>query len=218
MTINETISSAKVEQLIEWWNLDEPPAWANSTHLFLEKLVSALRRVGPEGVQFLKSQAETDGGAKKKYLAISSLVARKIADDDVIGYILTAFRNPDPIWKAAALDWFISIKHFPLKRSEVERLLASGDELQAAAMLYLSRAYPADAAGILSDGSRSRDKWVRGKACSEAGFRNIREIRDAVARLLNDEDDYVARSAQIGIEMFDLKALNPEEWPLIDDD
>ena len=85
-------------------------------------------------------------------------------------------------------------------------------------MLYLSRAYPADAAGILSDGSRSRDKWVRGKACSEAGFRNIREIRDAVARLLNDEDDYVARSAQIGIEMFDLKALNPEEWPLIDDD
>jgi hypothetical protein len=104
-----------------------------------------------------------------------------------------------------------------LKRSEVERLLASGDELQAAAMLYLSRAYPADAAGILGDGLRSRDKWVRGKACSEAGFRNIRELRDAVARLLDDEDDYVARSAQIGIEMFDLNALYPEEWPSIDD-
>jgi len=115
LTVNETINSAKVEQLIEWWNLDEPPAWANSTHLFLEKLVSALRRVGAEGVKFLKSQAEVDGGGKKKYLAIGSLVARKIADDDVIGYILTAFRNPDPAWKAAALAWFISIKHFPFE-------------------------------------------------------------------------------------------------------
>jgi hypothetical protein len=218
LTVNETINSAKVGQLIEWWNLNEPPAWANSTHLFLEKLVSALRRVGPEGVQFLKTQAEASGSTKKKYLAISSLVGGKIADDDVIGYTLTAFRNPDPIWKAAALDWFISIEHFPLRRSEVELLLASGDELQAAAMLYLSRAYPADAAGILGDGLRSRDKWVRGKACSEAGFRNIRELRAQVAALLNDEDAYVARSAQIGIEMFDLKARYREEWPSIDDD
>ena len=80
-------------------------------------------------------------------------------------------------------------------------------------MLYLSRAYPADAAGILGDGLRSRDKWVRGKARSEAGFRNIREIRDEVAGLLDAEDDYVSRSAEIGIEMFDLKALHPEEWP-----
>jgi hypothetical protein len=169
-------------------------------------------------VKFLKSQAEADGGGKKKYLAIGSLVARKIADDDVIGYILTAFRNPDPVWKAAALDWFISIKHFPLKRSEVELLLASGDEFQATAMLYLSHAYPADAAGILGDGLRSRDKWVRGKACSEAGFRNIRELRAQVAALLNDEDAYVARSAHIGIEMFDLKERYPGEWPSIDDD
>jgi hypothetical protein len=106
----------------------------------------------------------------------------------------------------------------PLKRSEVERLLASGDELQAAAMLYLSHAYPVEAAGILGDGLRSRDKWVRGKACSEAGFRNIRELRGEVASLLDDEDAYVARSAHIGIEMFDLKARYPEEWPVTDDD
>jgi hypothetical protein len=218
LTVNETINSAKVEQLIDWWSLDEPPEWASSTHLFFDKLASALRRVGPDGVQFLKTQAEADGSTRKKYLAISSLASRKIADDEVVGYILTAFRNDDPGWKEAALHWLISIKHFTLKRSEVEQLLSAGGELQAAAMLYLSRAYPAESAYILSDGLRNADKWVRGTAATEAGFGNLRELRAQVAGLLEDEDRYVARSAQIGIEMFDLKAQYPEEWPSINDD
>jgi hypothetical protein len=218
LTVNEIIHSATVEQLIHWWHLDEPPKWAASTQLFLDKLASAMRRVGPEGVQFLKTQSGAQDDTRKKFLAINSLVARKIADEDVIGYILSAFRKDHPGWKASALDWFTSIKHFPLKRAEVEPLLTADGELRAAAMLYLSQAYPAEAAEILGDGLRSRDKWARGKACSEAGFRNIRELKDEVAGLLEDEDEYVARSAQIGIEMFELRVRYPEERLLADDD
>ena len=204
LTANETINSASVEQLIEWWSLDERPAWAESTHLFLEKLASALRRVGPEGVQFLKNQAGAEGSAKKKFVAITTLVGLKIVDEDVVAYILSAFRDAHPGWKSAALGWFTAIERFRLNRSEVEQFLVSVDELQAAAMLYLSHAYPAEAARILGDGLTSPDKRVRGTAATEAGFQNIRELRARVAGLLDDEDDYVARSAQIGIEMFDL--------------
>jgi len=218
LTVNETINAASLEQLIEWWSLGAPPAWAESTHLFLDKVASALRRAGPGGVRFLKSQAEAESATKRKYLAIASLVAIKLADEDVIGYALGAFRSADPGWKEASLDWFVSLKHFPLKRSEVERLLAAGGETQAGAMLYLSHAYPAEAARILGDGLRSSEKWVRGTAASEAGFRNIRELRTQVAGLLDDEDAYVARAAQIGIEMLDLYDRYPEDRPLIDDD
>jgi hypothetical protein len=32
----EKINSANLEQLINWWYLDEPAGWASPTHLFLD--------------------------------------------------------------------------------------------------------------------------------------------------------------------------------------
>ena len=49
-------------------------------------------------------------------------------------------------------------------------------------------------------------------------LKNLRELRIHVARLLDDEDAYVARSAQIGIEMFDINDRYPGERPESDDD
>jgi len=208
LSVRETINSATVEQLVEWWNLDDPPEWASETSLFLNFVAGALRRAGEDGVRVLKTEAALDSDTKKRYLAINSLAARKIADRDVVGYILAAFHKDHPGWKARALDWLVSISCFPLERSEVESL-QQGGELEADAMRYLSNAYPDEAVTILSNGLRSTDKWVRGTACTEAGFRNIRELREQVAGLQNDKDDYVARSAQIGVEMFDIAGRSP---------
>ncbi len=202
MTINERIQSASVEELIEWWNLKEPPEWATSTHLFLDKVAGALSRVGPKGIAFLKTQAELEDDTKRKYLAVMNLADSRFADRDVVRYLVSAFRKEHPGWKEVALEGFVSINDFPLARSDVEQLLDVCPE----AMVYLTHAYPSEAVRLLREGLRSDDHSIRGKACTEAGFRNIAELRDEVAALLHDKDDYVARSAQIGCEMFELFA------------
>jgi hypothetical protein len=203
MTVNERIQSATVEELIEWWTLEEPPDWAKETHLFLDKLASALSRVGPKGTSFLKSQAETEHNSKKQFLAIYSLACRGVADADVIRYLFAAFRKDHAGWRDAALEGFVSVKHYPLARSEVEAVL----DVSAAAIVYMSYAYPAEAVELLRGGLRSRHHWIRGKACTESGSRNFIELRREVEQLLDDEDDFVARSAQIGCEFFKIAAM-----------
>src|ERR1044072_5283610 len=203
MTINERIKSADINQLIKWWNREHPPQWAKSTHLFFDKVASAMSKAGPSGISFLKSQAESNND-RRRYLAIRSLARKEVADDDVVGFLVRAFYEDHPEWKGFALVGLVSIEKFPLKRREVEELLNHSNKWVAAeAMVYLSQAHPDEAAAILREGLRSSSAIMRGHACSEAGFRNIRELKEEVGGLLKDEESYVARAAKIGRKMFE---------------
>jgi hypothetical protein len=188
---------------MEWWNLEEPPEWASTTHMFLDKVAGALRRIGPKGIAFLKTQAELEEDSRRKHLALRQLAATKVADEDIVRYLLIAFHNDHLGWKEVALEGFVSINHFPLARDEVERLL----DVCAEAMVYLTHASPSETVRLLRRGLQSDDHWIRGKACTEAGFRNIVELRSEVAAFLHDKDDHVARSAQIACEVFEIAAM-----------
>ena len=134
------------------------------------------------------------------------------ADGEVLDSLVEAFRftrHPDPRvidgFKTLALEGLMSVERYALGRAEVERSLMSDDGwLAAAAMAYLSRAHVEERVDILRAGMRGRNPKLRGRACTEAGFRNIRELEGEVKALLSDADEYVARSAQIGCEVFEL--------------
>jgi hypothetical protein len=57
---------------------------------------------------------------------------------------------------------------------------------------------------VLRAGLKSANEIKRGYACTQAGFRNIKALKDEVRELRKDADRFVANSARIGCEMFDL--------------
>lgn len=211
MNLNERFDNASVPQLIRWWNGDDVPMWSKETALFLHKTANALGRAGVEGIEFLRAQVESED-LHKRYLALNKLANPKTADEGILQCLVGVFRrppsdNPKVIvgFKILALDGFVRIGKYPIGRGEVKPLIEHGQSwLAAAAMVYLSHAFEGEAVMILGAGLESGDPIMRGHACTEAGFRNIQPLKDKIATLLKDADEYVARSAQIGCEVFDL--------------
>ena len=211
MNLNEKLENASVHQLIRWWNGDDVPEWSKETALFLHKTANALGRAGDEGIDFLRSQVETED-LHKRYLALNKLANPQTADERIVQCLTDAFSYPPSDnseivdgFKILALNGFVRVGKYPLERSEVELLLDNSQRwLAAAAMVYLSHAFESEAVNILSAGLGSGDPIIRGHACTEAGFRNIRPLKDKVESLLKDSDGFVARAAQIGCEVYDL--------------
>ena len=211
MNLNEKFENASVPQLIRWWNGEDVPEWSKETALFLHKTANALGRAGAEGIEFLRAQVESED-LHRRYLTLNKLANPDTADERIVQYLVDVFTNP-PLDKAEiivgfkilALNSFVRIGKYQLERCEVESLLDDSQSwLAAAAMIYLSHAFESEAIDILGAGLESSDPIVRGHACTEAGFRNIRPLKAKVVSLLKDSDEYVARSAQIGCDVFDL--------------
>ena len=211
MYLNEEFKSASVSQLIRWWNGDDVPEWSKGMALFLQKTAHALSLAGSEGVEFLRTQVESKD-VSKRAIVLGKLADPRIADEKAAQYLVNAFSEKqsdepeiDSGFKTIALNRLVGISYFPLKRGEVESLLEHEDKwLAAAAMVYLSHAFECEAVEILRAGLESRNPAMRAHACTEAGFRNIRQLKEKVALLLKDDDTYVANAAQIGCEMFDI--------------
>jgi hypothetical protein len=211
MNLHEKYENASVPQLIHWWDGDDVPEWSEETALFLHKTANALGRAGDEGIEFLRSQVGSED-LHKRYLALDKLANPQTADERIVQCLVDAFSHPPSDnseivdgFKILALNAFVRIGEYPLERSEVELLLDNSQRwLAAAAMVYLSHAFESEAVNILSAGLESGDAIIRGHACTEAGFRKLRPLIDKVESLLKDSDDFVARSAQIACEVFDL--------------
>jgi hypothetical protein len=205
MSLKEELDNASVGQLIRWWNGDEIPESAKTTFLFLEKTGGALSRAGLEGVEFLRTQVESDD-VYKRALALKHLANPLIADERTTGHLVNAFRcdgfhEPETVvgFKILALDGLVRIEQYPFERDEIALLLEHEDtELAATAMIYLSHAYTEETIEILRAGLKSKNPRMRASACAEVGFRNIYQLKKEVAALLSDADVYVARAAQTG--------------------
>jgi hypothetical protein len=108
-------------------------------------------------------------------------------------------------FKGVAMDCLVEIGEYPLDRGEIEPLLEDNEKyLSATAMVYLSHAFPEETIPILRAGLKSDNPIKRSYACTQAGFGNIKELKDEVRELRKDADRFVANSAQIGCEMFDI--------------
>jgi hypothetical protein len=213
MSINKETVNFPLSQLILWWSGEEEPAWAKTSGMIRESVAYALRQ-RPEGIAFLKSRLKSDD-LKERGKALWLLSRKEVCDEEIVSHLIEAFRNPEGreprirfAFKELALNGLMAVEQYPLERSEVEELLvceaADTKAVAAKAMVYLSRAFPEDAIDLLRAGLRSANPMMRANACTEAGFRNVSELRIEVADLRKDPNDYVARSAQIGCEMFDL--------------
>ena len=210
MDTRKIIQNASLEQLIRWWNGEEIPDWAAGSVLIREKIAPALRS-SAEGIAFLKSRTRSKD-VKEKQRALLFLSHKEVYDDEVKRLLADTFRNADNFetqlalaFKGFVLDCFVALDQYPFERYEVKPLLVC--ELKgtaASAMVYLSHAYPEEAVAILRAGLRSDNDYMQANACTEAGFRNIRELREEVAELRKSESWYIANSAKIGCEMFDL--------------
>ena len=209
MNINHQIRKAPVSQLIRWWTGEEVPQWASTTSLLHDKVASELSRRGSKGVQFLKAQAGC-GDIRKRCRVLCALARKGSYDSEVENLFTEAFYNEARLepevalaFQGLALDCFIRVGQFPLGRSAVEPLLEHENRyVSASAMVYLSHKFQEEAIKILKEGLKSSNPIKRGYACTEAGFRNMSELRSEVESLLRDEDDFVARSAQIACDVF----------------
>jgi len=218
MSLKEELENASVAQLIRWWNGDEVPESAKTTFLFLEKTGSALRRAGLEGVEFLRTQVESQD-VYKRSLALKKLANPLIAGKRTTEYLVNAFRydefqEPEVLvgFKILALDGLVGIEQYPLDRDEIGLLLEHEEEaLAATAMVYLSHACPEETIKILRAGLESENPRMRGYACAEVGSRHIYQLKEEVAALLSDADEYVARAAQTGCEVLEIWSLTREQ-------
>lgn len=209
MNINHQIRKASVPQLIRWWTGEEIPRWASTTSLFHQKVAAELSRRGSKGVQFLKTQARS-GDIRKRSTVLCALARKGSYDSEVESLFTEAFYNEARLepeaalaFKELALNCFIRVGLFPLGRSEVELLLEHENRyVSASAMVYLSHKFQEEAINLLKEGLKSSNPIKRGRACTEAGFRNMSELRSEIESLLRDEDDFVARSAQIACDVF----------------
>lgn len=211
MNINEEVQKASLAQLISWWMGQDLPEWANATALFIDKVTFALARKGSDGIQFLKTQVDSED-SKKRQLVLRALADKETYDAEVVKFLIDAFRinqsyesQVADAFKGLAMDCLVEIGEYPFDRGEVEPLLEHKEKyLSATAMVYLSHAFPEETIQILRAGLKSANPIKRGNACTQAGFRNIKELKDEVRELRKDPDRFVANAAQIGCEMFDI--------------
>lgn len=168
-----------------------------------------MSRRGSKGIQFLKTQARC-GNIRKRSFVLWALARKGSYDSEVESLFIEAFYNEARLEPEVALalqehvlSCFIRAGQFPLGRSEVEPLLEHENRtVSALAMVYLSHKFQEEAIKILKEGLKSSNPIKRGYACTEAGFRNMSELRSEVESLLRDEDVFVARSAQIACDVF----------------
>ena len=208
MDINHQIRKASVSQLIRWWTGEEIPRWAGTTSLH-QKVAAELSHRGSKGIQFLKAQARPRDN-RKRSIVLWALARKGSYDSEVESLFTEAFYNGASLepetalaYKELALDCFIKAGQFPLGRSEVEPLLEhENGHVSASAMVYLSHKFQEEAVKILKEGLKSSNPIKRRHACTEAGFRNMSELRSEVESLLRDDDEFVARSAQIACDVF----------------
>jgi len=150
------------------------------------------------------------GDIRKRPTVLYSLSRKGSYDSEVESLFTEAFYNEARLepevalaFKELVLNCFVRVGQFPLSRSAVESLLEHENKsVSASAMVYLSHKFQEESIKILKDGLKSSNPIKSGYACTEAGFSNINELRSEVESLLRDENDFVARSAQIACDVF----------------
>jgi hypothetical protein len=203
MGIYRQVDIAGLPQLKEWWESKTPPDWAESRDSLLEEVGYALTRQGPEGVAFLTDYAKR-GDEGQRPMAVYFLGIKRFINGNILTLITDAFHQEDAGLKTSALWALVNVETYVLNRQDVEELLSSSDDrLSALAMVYLSRAYPAEAVEMLRQGLLSDNPRKREYACDEIGDRVISELREGVAQALNDPHPDVRESAKSNLEILD---------------
>jgi len=203
MSFYKEMDGASFDQLLQWWNAVNLPAWVDSRALFLDEVAYALTKCGADGVRFLKSYGR-DADIEKRMSAVWFLADKKFVDDEVLQYLTEALGSDDSRLQLAVLLGYVRIGQFPLPRDEVEKLMKHTDNrLAAQAMVYLSHAYPLETVEILKRGLSSPNPSQRWCACDEIGDRNIVELKAEVAGLLHDPDEEVREWAKLNLELWD---------------
>lgn len=201
MSFYKDMDGASFDQLLDWWNAVDLPAWVDSRALFLDEVAYALTKCGADGVRFLKSYAR-DADFEKRISAVYFLADKKFVDDEVLQYLAETFALDNLRSKTLVLWGYIHIEQFPLSRDEAEKLMKhSDDRMSALAMVYLSHAYPAETFEILKRGLSSPNPRQRQYACDEVGDRGIVALKDDVTRLLQDSDEDVRETARLNLEI-----------------
>jgi hypothetical protein len=195
------IHDAPLDQLLRWWDGVDPPL-VELEDEFLDEVAFALTQHRPVGVAALKrclgSVDETRRGAALDFLAYPG-----VADEEVHIALLQAFSGGSRDIRYRALWGFIHLAYFPLGRDQLVGLLEGTDERMAAlAMVYLSRALPAEAIAILGAALGSPNPRMREYACDEIGDRDIGELSERMRALLADPDEAVVASARCNLEFF----------------
>ncbi|MHB1422234.1 MAG: HEAT repeat domain-containing protein [Gemmataceae bacterium] len=195
------IHNAPLPQLLRWWDGADPPL-ADFEEGFLDEVAYALTKHRPEGIAALKRYLGSND-PKWRSAALRYLAYPGVADEEVLADLEQTFRNGDRDLKFIALWGFIHLAYFPLPRHQVEALMNEEDERMAAlAMVYLSRAMPAEAVKILGVGLSSPNPRKREFACDEVGDRGIGELSERLRLLLTDPDGAVAEAARSNLEFF----------------
>jgi hypothetical protein len=195
------IHDAPFPQLLRWWDGADPPL-AHFGEGFLDEVAYALTRHGPEGIAVLKRSLSSDD-PKRRSAALWFLAYPGLADEEVREALVQAFHNGSRDQVYAALWGFIHLAYFPLRRQQVETLLDDEDQrMSALAMVYLSRALPAEAVKILEAALSSPNPRKREYACDEVGDRGIDELSERLRPLLTDTDGAVAEAARSNLAFF----------------
>ncbi len=195
------IHDAPLSKLLSWWDGAEPPL-ADFEEGFLDEVAFALTKYQPEGIAALKLSLGSDDWQRRS-AALGALAYPELADEQVRVALVQAFHNGSQQDKYAALWGFIRLAYFPLGKDHIDPLGIDEDErMSALAMVYLSRARPAEAVQILGAGLRSPNPRQREYACDEVGDRGIGELSDRLRPLLADADPAVAEAARSNLAFF----------------
>jgi hypothetical protein len=195
------IHDAPLTQLLRWWEGADPPL-AEFGEGFLDEVAFALTKHRPEGIVALKRYLGPDD-PKRRSAALGFLAYPEVADEEVRAALVQAFHSGNRDLKYTVLWGFIHLEYFPLGRYQIEALLDDEDErMSALAMVYLSRALPAEAVKILGAGLSSPNPRKREYACDEVGDQDIGELSERLRLLLTDPDEAVAEAARSNLELF----------------
>lgn len=187
------IHNAPLDQLLRWWERNEPLPKDFNVGGF-DELAYALAK-HPEGIMMLRKFLEA-GDLERRSAALRFLATPGIADEEVRAALIRAFWSADPEFRCIALWGFIYLSFFPLKRDDLQALLDGADQRMAAlAMVYLSRACPEDSVPILREALQSSNPRMREYACDEIGDRDIEELKGEMRLLVDDVDAKVAQAA-----------------------
>lgn len=206
--IRRIIREASFEQIKQWWLARDKPEGVESTIVFQFEVRKELWKY-PEGIRFLKNYAR-HGKGNRKFRALLDLSHKKVADNEVIHLLTRTFEKDDVHSKACALIGLPRIKKYTLDRDQVAGLVGKHGNLEERglgreAFLYLVHAYPKEAQEMLSEGLKSPNNYIRGRACDEIGERGLIELAPKVKQLIQEKDRYVSVAAQNALERLEFK-------------